>query len=110
MKVEQYTHYLFSILGGESVQDDEGNWSDSETTTEFISVCREETNGRGSEIQVAGGTFHRFTSLIQLPKDSQKVDVGTSIFVANNADGSDVRIEGVVLKFDKGQLHNRLWV
>jgi len=42
MKVEQYPHYLFSILGGESVQDDEGNWSDSETTTEFISVCREE--------------------------------------------------------------------
>lgn len=110
MKVDQYPHFLFAVLGGESAQDDEGNWIDSETITEFISACREETNGRGAEIQVAGGTFHRFTSLIQLPKGSKMVEVGTSIFVANDQDGSDVRIQGVVLKFDKGQLHNRLWI
>jgi len=109
--IKQYPHYLFAIVaGGESVQDDEGNWIDSETTTEFISACREETNGRGAEIQVAGGTFHQFTSLIQLPKDSPKIEVGTNIFVADDENGSDVRIQGVVLKFDKGQLHNRLWV
>jgi len=109
--IKQYPHYLFAIVaGGESVQDDEGNWTDSETITEFISACREETNGRGAEIQVAGGTFHIFTSLIQLPKDSPKIEVGTNIFVADDENGSDVRIQGVVLKFDKGQLHNRLWV
>jgi hypothetical protein len=111
MSVRQYPHYLFAVLaGGESVQDDDGNWSGSPTTREWISMCREETNGRGVEIQVAGGTFHRFASLIELPKSAPKIQAGTSIFVANNADGSEVRITGSVLKFDAGQIHSRLWV
>jgi hypothetical protein len=111
MKIVQYPHYLFAVnAGGDSVQDENGNWSDAETTNIFISTCREETDGRGSEIQVAGGTFHRFTSLIQLPKGTQKVKVGSTIFVANNADGTDIRIQGIVLKYDVGQLHSRLWV
>jgi hypothetical protein len=108
--VKQYPHYLFAILGGESVQDEDGNWSDSEKRIEMLSICREETDGRGSEIQIAGGTFHRFTSLVQLPKGSQKIEVGTSIFIADNANGWVVRVQGVVLKFDDGQLHSRLWV
>jgi hypothetical protein len=109
--IKQYPHYLFAVnAGGDSVQDENGNWSDSEAINVFISACREETDGRGSEIQIAGGTFHRFTSLIQLPKGAQRVEVGTSIFVADNADGSGIRVQGVVLKFDGGQLHSRLWV
>ena len=110
MKLVQYPHYLFAVNSGDSTQDGNGNWSDSETTNIFISICREETDGRGSEIQVAGGTFHRFTSLIQLPKGAQKVEVGSTVFVANKADGTNIRIQGVVLKYDVGQLHSRLWV
>jgi hypothetical protein len=111
MIIQQYPHYLFAVLaGGESVQDGDGNWSYSETTNELISICREETNGRGSEIQVAGGTFHCFTSLIQLPKGTPKMEAGTSVFVSNNADGSGVRVTGLILKFDAGQIHSRLWV
>jgi hypothetical protein len=109
--IKQYPHYLFAEnADSDSVQDKNGNWSDAAETNIFISACREETDGRGSEIQVAGGTFHIFTSLIQLPKGAQKVEVGSTIFVANNADGTDIRIKGVVLKYDVGQLHNRLWV
>ena len=110
MKIVQYPHYLFAVNAGDSVQDENGNWSDAETTNIFISTCREETDGRGSEIQVAGGTFHRFTSLIQLPKGAKKVEVGSTVFVANQADGTDIRIQGVVLKYDVGQLHSRLWI
>lgn len=117
MRVQQYPHYLFAVnAGGDSVQDENGNWSDAETTNVLISTCREETDGRGSEIQVAGGTFHRFSSLVQLPKGAvgaenvPPVQVGSTVFVANNADGTDIRIQGVVLKYDVGQLHNRLWV
>jgi hypothetical protein len=111
MALKQYPHYLFAIVaGGESVQDENGNWSDSESTPTLLSVCREETNNRGTELQVAGGTFHVFASLIQLPKNATKVEVGTSIFVSDNADGTGVRIQGVVLKFDDGQLHSRLWI
>ena len=106
--VKQYPHYLFAIVpNGESMQDESGEWSDSETSTCFISMCREETDGRGSEIQVADGTFHRFTSLVQLPKGATRVDVGTEVFVSDNEDGSGIRIKGVVLKFDAGQFHSR---
>jgi len=112
--VRQYPHYLFVVgSGAESVQDENGNWvtpSDSPSEGPEGVPCREETDGRGSEIQVAGGTFHRFTSLVLLPKGAQKVEAGTTVFVANDADGKDVRIQGVVLKYDVGQLHNRLWV
>ena len=111
MALKQYPHYLFAIVaGGESVQDENGNWSDSESTPTFLSACREETNNRGTELQVAGGTFHVFASLIQLPKNAPKVEVGTSIFVSDNADGTGVRVKGLVLKCDVGQLHNRVWI
>ena len=111
MKIIQYPHYLFAVnSGNESMQDENGNWSEAQSSNEFVSACREETDGRGSEIQVAGGTFHRFTSLVQLPKGAPAVDVGTSIFVADNADGTGVCVQGVVLKFDVGQLYSRLWV
>jgi hypothetical protein len=107
----QYPHYLFALLAGsESVQDDNGNWIDSEAILVFVSTCREETDGRGSEIQVADGTFHRFTSLVQLPQGAPRVEVGTSVLVANRPDGSSIRITGVILKFDAGQIHSRLWV
>lgn len=108
--IKQYPHYLFVVKSGESVQDEKGNWINTENENVFVSMCREETNGRGSEIQVGGGQYHRFESLIQLPKGSPKVDVGATVFVANNKDGSEERIKGEVLKFDSGQLHSRLWV
>lgn len=108
--VNQYPHYLFALIGGESIQDENGNWTESESTSIFISTCREETDGRGTQIQVAGGTFHVFSSLIQLPKDAQRVEVGTTVFVSDESDGSTQRIKGTVLKYDNGQLHSRLWV
>jgi hypothetical protein len=111
MKVVQYPHYLFAVNSdNESIRDANGNWSDSEAINVFVSACREETDGRGSEIQIAGGTFHKYTSIIQLPKGREKVDVGTTVIVTNDIDGTDIRIEGIVLKYDVGQLHNRLWV
>lgn len=111
MAVEQYPHYLFAATSSESVQDEFGNWSDPATVeNKLISKCREETNGRGSGIQVAGGTFHVFSSVVQLPKSCPKVVEGTTVFVANNADGSGLRVKGEVLKFDQSQLHSRLWI
>jgi hypothetical protein len=111
MGVKQYPHYLFAVNAGEdSVQDENGNWSDSRASDVFLSACREEADGRGSEIQVAGGTFHRFSSLVHLPKGAPAVETGTGVFVAGRADGSGMRVQGVVLRFDAGQLHSRLWV
>lgn len=111
MKIVQYPHYLFAVnAGGDSVQDENGNWSDAETTNIFISTCREETNGRGNELQVAGGLFYKFSSLVQMPQNAMKVNEGTTVFVSDSPDGTGMRIKGQVLKFDKGQLHCRLWI
>jgi hypothetical protein len=110
--VKQYPHYLFALIGGEAVQNEDGDWvqPDDEAAHKFLSMCREETDGRGTEIAVGDGKFHKVTSLIQLPKGSPKVEIGTTVFVTNDPDGTDVRIKGSVLKFDNGQLHSRLWV
>ncbi len=106
----QYPHYLFVVKGSESIQDDDGNWSESEADKPFVSSCREETNGKGTQVQAAGGKFIVFSSLIQLPKGSEKIEAGESVFISDDPDGNNVRIKGTVLKFDQGQLHNRLWI
>jgi hypothetical protein len=109
--VKQYPHYLFIVSGGEATQDEEGNWTDEgEETFTFVSVCREETDGQGTETNDGGGTFHHLSSLIQMPKGVQSIPLGTPVVVSNDAEGKDLRIKGVCLKFDAGQLHSRLWV
>lgn len=109
--VEQYPHYLFAVESGESVKDETGSWSDvTEQKLTFLSRCREEADGRGTEINVGGGKFHKVTSLIQLPKGAPIVELGAPVLVANSPDGGNVRIQGVCLKFDPAQLHSRLWV
>lgn len=107
--VRQYPHFLFKLQGGEAVQNADGEWTETEVSAVFMSVCREETDGRSTEVY-ADGTFHRFTSLIQLPAGAPRVETGTSVICCNDAEGKDVRIKGVCQKFDEGQLHSRLWV
>ena len=108
--VNQYPHYLFAVKTSESEQGEDGYWSDGESSIELLSMCREETDDRGSEVQTADGTYRKFSSLIQMPKGRLTIKEGTRVFVAEDADGDFVRVWGVVLKFDKGQLHSRLWV
>lgn len=110
MVIKQYPHYLFALTTGESTQDEKGYWSDEKQQTIFLSMCREETDGRGSEIQTADGTYHKYSAIIQIPKGDLTIDEGTNVFVSDHEDGSGARIKGVALKFDKGQLHSRLWV
>lgn len=108
--VKQYPHFLFIEEATESIQDADGNWTESTVSTKFISMCREESDGRGTEFQVAGGEYHKATSVIQCPKNCPKVGKGTKVLVANDAGCSDVRISGTCLNFDSAQLHSRLWV
>lgn len=109
-RLEQYPHYLFLMIPGSSHQDENGNWVRTETETVYLGRCREETDGKGSEVQIAGGAFRRYTSLIQLPKGTKHIDDGSNVIVSNDQSGSDVRIEGTSLKCDVGQLHTRLWL
>ena len=108
--VKQYPHFLFIEETPESVQDAEGNWIESESSRKFLSRCREESDGRSTEYQVAGGKSYKATSVIQLPKSCQKVNKGARVIIANDIDCSDIRISGICLNFDAAQLHSRLWL
>ena len=97
--------------GNEAHQDGDGNWVQPDAAEpEMVSICREETNGRGNEIQVGNGVFFKYSSLIQMPKGVKQILEGSTVFVSNDQAGSDVRIKGTVLKFDSGQLHCRMWL
>lgn len=122
----QSPHYLYKRTNGEAVQAANGSWQASETEWTLHSVCREETNGKGTQIQTANGRFVTFASLIQTPKGVERIPEGVEIAVAdkplepsqllNQHTMEEAKISGVVrisgecLKFDKGRLHCRLWV
>lgn len=108
--IKQYPHYLFIEEAAESVQDEQGNWTEMKPTMRFISMCRAESDGKGTEYQVAGGEFQKTTAVIQCPKTCPKVSIGSKVIIANDASCNDVRILGVCLNFDASQLHTRLWV
>lgn len=109
-RIIQYPHYLFVTEATEAYQDEDGNWVGGGTQLVLKTKCREETNGKGLLVQVAGGEFKLFSSLIQCPEGTSRIQEGTEIVVSDDESGNEVRIKGEVLKCDKGQLHTRLWV
>ena len=109
-KIVQYPHYLFIVESSESTQDEQGYWTESESSRKYLSLCREESDGRGTEFQVAGGKTYKATSVIQLPKSCPTVSKGAKVIIANDIDCSDIRITGICLNFDAAQLHSRLWL
>lgn len=121
-----YPHFLYTRNSeGEAVQDANGSWQTTGAAWKLHASCREETNGKGTQIQAANGRFITFASLIQLPAGMERVGLGQEVAVADRkltpseqtdealrsaeAEGV-VRIIGECLKFDKGRLHCRLWV
>ena len=107
--MKQYPHFLFMVSAVDTGRDSKGNYIEPTTSTIFLAECREETNGKGRQI-TRGGQFIIFSSLIQLPISCTPIKEGIKVFVSNDPTGIDKRIEGIVLQFDKGQLHNRLWI
>lgn len=108
--VRQYPHFLFLETAPDSVQDENGDFQDVEAQRIFISMCREETDGKGSRTQVAGGDYTTAGALVQLPLTCPKIDNGAMVVIANDKDCLDVRIGGLVKNFSIGQLHSRLWL
>lgn len=106
----QYPHFLFAEIATGSKQDERGNWSEGEVSRNFISMCRDEPDGKGTEYQVAGGEYVKSNSLIQLPFGCPTLTKGAKVIVANDKECTDIRIEGIVLNFSAGQLHSRLWL
>lgn len=112
VKQRQYGHFLYKqVLGGNSVQDGDGNWVTPAPSWELHSNCREETNGKGHSIQGSDGKALVFSSLILLPKGATKVSEGTVIRVTETEDPEGpLRIEKAVEKCDISSMHGRIWV
>lgn len=109
--MKQYPHFLFVKIVTESTQDDSGNWSDATESWVLNSVCREQSNGKGSVVNGPDGKAIIFTSVIHLPLSANILIEGTEVFVSEtNSSLGIVRIKGQILKYNVGQLHNRLWV
>ncbi len=122
----QYPHFLYVRQSeSEAVQDANGSWQTTGAAWKLWASCREETNGKGTQIQAANGRFITFASLIQLPAGTNRVTEGVEVAAADREltpgeltdealQGAKtegvVRIIGECLKFDNGRLHCRLWV
>lgn len=125
----QYPHWLYARMAhGEAVQDEHtGRWQGEQLGWLRLCRCREETSGRGSQIQAAGGEFISFSAIVQLPKGAPVVEAGTEVavsdynyqiggtfdnpdFMASAPLGGSFRLRGICLKYDAGRLHSRLWV
>lgn len=109
--IKQYPHFLFVKQVTESTQDGSGNWSTANESWVLHSFCREQSNGKGNVVNGQDGKAIVFASLIHLPNTAVRLKEETEVLVSESSDISGVtRIKGQVLKFDVGQLHNRLWL
>lgn len=110
--IKQYGHFIYKqVQGGDSVQNEEGQWVPEPASWVFHSACREETNGKGTVIQGAGGQALVFSSLVLLPKGAVKIPEGTVVIVSETLDPEGpTRAKGAVLKCDISSMHGRLWV
>jgi len=95
-RIEQYPHYLFK--------------EDAMGVKSYVSRCREQTMGFDPAATQQVVLFGKHSSLIQIPYGSPKIAVDVMVVVTNDLDGTDERVRGNVIKYDEGQLHNRLWI
>ena len=110
--IKQYPHFLFVKISSDSIQDPvTGDWSAASESWVLHSLCREQTNGKGSVVNGADGKGIVFSALIHLPLSAVRIKENTEVLVSetDNLVGT-ARIEGRALKYDVGQLHCRLWV
>ncbi len=93
--VRQYPHYLFKLNDrGEKV---------------YLCRCREESN-TNKALRQADGLQLINTAVIYCKPCVLALYEGETLAVSNDAVGRDERVRGQVLKFDRGQLHNRIWI
>ena len=109
--VKQYPHFLFKKVVVESTQDADGNWTEQSESWALHSECREETNGKGQEVNGLDGRSVVYSSTVYMPKSDVSIAEGTEVLVSEtNSEFGVCRIKGRVIKFSNGQLNTRLWV
>ncbi len=126
VSLTQYPQFLYAYEPGEATQNENGSFIQSTGSWVLKSACREETNGKGTKIQLTDSEEYVYASLIQIPAGSTRIPEGTKIavtafevtpeylenetWVAQSKRTGLVRITGEVAKYDVGRLHNRCWI
>jgi hypothetical protein len=123
----QYPQYLYALRNEEATQNpNTGSWEAGAGAWELKSICREETNGKGHTVITTDRESIVFSSLIQLPAGTGRINEGTEIMVTRSealpeslmstefvkyAKKSGLIVaQGKCMKFDSGRLHCRLWI
>lgn len=112
MNIVQYPHFLYvKDLETTATQDADGNWISSAPTWIFHSICREETNGSGRQVNGPDGKAVVYSSMVYAPNSASKVPENAEIMVVETKSTAGIiRVKGVCMKCDVSQLHVRLWV
>lgn len=110
--VEQYPHYLFLVVPSESFRNADGDFVEGESHIEFISKCRYETNGAGTQLQVGGGNYIISGATVYAPitGNSAMIAKGSTIIVADDESRTMVRCEKEILESDISSFHLRIWL
>ncbi len=114
MSVKQYPHFLYmKTMHSETQRDNSGNWIQSDEQYMFHCECREEMNSgvKNSSIAAQDGTQIVYSYIIYAPKNTARLNPGTSVLVMEEKDIDSVKlVEKQVLRFEAGQLACRIWV
>ena len=117
---KMYPHYLFYYDLPQSQQDDQGCWNAPTPSLRLHARCREQVNAKGQQaflagasfrrIQTANSSFHRFSSIVFLPRSTPPLPVGTPICICEDPQGKRIRCQGQIQKWDTNSFHSRLWL
>lgn len=119
----QYYQHLYRLTNGEAVQGANGQWTQQSASWVYVGLCREETNGKGSSVATADGQVLVFSSLVQMPTGTARIDEGTRVLITRSQHDTitetmitqgklsgEVVATGRCMKFDSGRLHCRMWL
>lgn len=105
--VKQYPYdlYVTELVGGGV---DENGYPLPQTEQDiFASKCRDEVNTLARTLVTVDGAAYYYDYLIQLPLSCPNIEVGKNIKVKS---GNFVRIDAEVKRFQRDQMHCRIWV
>ena len=82
-------------------------WIEGNSQWVDYGICRDEINGSGSKITTTDGENYVFSAVVYAPKNIKPINKGTKIQVWNE---DELRLEGIIVRFSKDQLHSRIWL
>lgn len=93
------------MLTIDSSLNENGDWVSNGEGWKDVGVCRDEASE--SKINTVDNEVYIVSAIIYAPLSTPNVDRGTKIRVVN---GDEVRLEKELVRFEKSQMHVRIWI